>query len=259
MQANDSVKLSLKQILSEPWALMKGKKLHFFLTNMPFIMLLLFVTVKTWRLWPGCIKALLTGNNIDTNSYLTSLGVHDGFALFIFFIVSQLIISYTICNNIILGCNIAKNENFQFHKSHLIKAIKRIGPFYVGCMIWGIISLPTHIPFLGWVIYIFAAPACAVYLLLVIYHRGPFKSIKSTFIVMKNNFWKIFLVYWLAYIIVLPLSLTIIGLIWSIPFYSIVHGIINREFIEKQRENKPQIDEDNSANLAMLGKNMIIK
>lgn len=153
--------------------------------------------------------------------------------LTLFVIVMLFSSLYAWCGNLIFGCDVAKGVSLN--KARFLHVLKRIGPGIVSLFMIGIIELITLIPIIGWIIGLLLGPYFAVYQMMVLYHKGPFRSLIKSIEVMEGNFWRIFVGYWVLIFLSGLMCLTVIGVIWGLPFLVIGLGIINRDVIEKRK------------------------
>ncbi len=218
----------LKNLIKEPFSLMRGQKRYFWMISLPILIIGGFFVYKCYPL----INETITSNLANPPSYTAALGINSIWVtlLFLFALIFFGIYAYT--GSFILGCDIAKKKSFSTVRLTFIS--KRLGPSIISFIATDILEgLIFSIPILCYFIDFFAAPYLILYTMMVIYHKGPFDSFGKAFYIMRVNFWKIVFGYWIAMLITILLCLTIIGAIWGLPFFVTALGIMNRDLVEK--------------------------
>ncbi len=226
--------LSIDQLITDPWALMKGKKRYFWLLFLPTLIIAAFGVYEfsDFLVALGTSVAAKNFSVVEHYSFSRHFGdLSTGEAVMLCLLV-VFVFLYTYFGGFILGCDVAKGIPFSWNKLGMI--FKRMWPGIVALIVIEIIKMVfLLIPVLGWILNFLFDPFFVLYVIATIYQQGPFSSLPRAWRAMKGNFWRLWVGYYVVVVITVLLCMTLIGAIWGIPFMMIAFGIVNRELLEK--------------------------
>jgi hypothetical protein len=221
MQNNPIKPLLIWPSIKAAWHLMKGQKRYLWLMCVPLILFLVLVVVTT------TVSVML----LHSGPGFTGL-MRAGEKLLPLVLLGILALCFTVSGSLIAACNIAKQQAFDWIWCR--QAVKRMGSVFCALLVMAlVVSLLAFLPS-GHVLSFLMIPVYMTYILLVVHHRGIFQSIIPAFRCLKGNYWRVLAVLVLGSILYVLLSMTIIGLIWSVPFRCLLAGVIYRDVIEPQ-------------------------
>ncbi len=220
MQKNSVKPLQIGATISDSWRLMKGQKRYIWLMLVPLLVLLILG-------WVSVSRALLTFLLMGGPSLSLDWG-----RMIALGILAAVVVSFIGAAMVIASCNFAQKQ--EFSKQWFRRAIDRIPYQFCALLILLVIgAVLGRIPG-GVLITIFLFPVALTYFVLVGYRLGPIAAVKPAFLLLKGNYWRVLAVLLLSMLLSGLLAITVIGLIWGVPFRVMVMGVIYRDVLAPQ-------------------------
>ena len=189
--------------------------------------------------------------NIITDSLLVSIGI-----TLLFVIISFLFLSF-----IKLIFRLMDKEYYDFEFKEIIPGVKMLFSYLILLIIVSALSVfLTHLieelnnelaqSLLGICVgiffeffFLFILPICACFI--VDDSSGPFESVIQSYHLIKGNFFKYFIVFILVEVLFFVASLTLIGVIFVIPFVNIILVVAYRKLVYSHQDVEDDIAETN--------------